>query len=164
MKLKNIYLKDFENNKDFFYKQIPRAQNSDLHYSDDIFIYYLESLKEHPQSFISVAEHNGEVVGCALFKYYKELDKFFIVNVNTRKDFQHTKYKVATSVVASGLEHFFDKTGKTDIFCGYIHLILQQSRHMKKIVLRGEKLIFQSCPIMSTLKATPYIDALSKIF
>lgn len=112
MILKKVDYCEFMLHKDFLFDQIPKAQNSQPEYYEDVFEYYRENLKESDQNFMIFALENREIIGCAFIKYYAQESRFFLLNVNTRKDFWHTSKKVATKVVEFGLNEFF-KTQKS---------------------------------------------------
>ncbi len=116
MKFEIVDYKKFLENKDFYYEQIPKAQNSDEKYKPFIFTYYKEALKSNDKSFISICKEDNEIVGIALIRYYIEEKKFFLINVNTRKDFQHSNNKIGTNVVLNGLKNFFDNKVDNEIF------------------------------------------------
>ena len=111
MRYRQIFFQDFMDNQEYFYRQISLAQNSDFAYINDIYKYYESILEHDKRAFISICEEKGEIIGCALFRYYSEVGKFFEINVNTRKDYQHSSKKVATNVVSAGLKRFFDGIG-----------------------------------------------------
>ncbi len=116
MKFEIVDYKKFLENKDFYYEQIPKAQNSDEKYKPFIFTYYKEALKSNDKSFISICKEDNEIVGIALIRYYIEEKKFFLINVNTRKDFQHSNKKIGTNVVLNGLKNFFENKVDNEIF------------------------------------------------
>ncbi len=116
VKFRAVYLEDFLKNKNYFYEQIPKAQNSNLQFIDDIHEYYIQALNSNQHAFLAICENDGEMIGIACFRYYPELNKFFIVNVNTRLDYQHTKYKIATNVIRFGLENFFKDNQNQSIY------------------------------------------------
>ena len=107
MILKKVDHKEFLKQKNYYFDQIPKAQNSNPNFSQDVFDYYQTNLKQNDQNFMMTAQENGEMIGCAFFVFYPQESKFFVVNINTKKDFQHTDKKVATNVVKEGLKEFF---------------------------------------------------------
>ena len=48
-----------------------------------------------------------EIISCACIRYYEEEDKYFLINVNTRKDFQNKG--IATKFLTNVLKDFFNK-------------------------------------------------------
>lgn len=126
MDIVKVDLNEFLSNKDFYYEQIPKAQNSDPKYKDSVFDYYIEALKSYENSFLMTAQEQGQVIGCALFRYYEKEDKFFVLNVNTRKDCQHTSKKVATNVLLAGMNEFFNSGSELNLWVAKTNLVAQK--------------------------------------
>ncbi len=126
MILKKVDLNEFEIHKIYYFEQIPKAQNSNFDYATDIFDYYQTALKENSQNFVAIAIEKGEMIGCALFRFYNEENKFFVLNVNTKKPFQHTPKKVATNVVKFGLKEVFKMHDKVFLWVDKENVIAQK--------------------------------------
>lgn len=126
MEFVKVDFDDFCKNKEFYYEQIPMAQNSNPKYNDDIYDFYVKALKTHKNNFIMTAQEDGQVIGCALFRYYEPENRFFILNVNTRKDFQHTAKKVATNVIIAGLNEFFKFEDEVSLWVGKDNHVAQK--------------------------------------
>lgn len=107
MQFKKVDFEEFCAHKNYYFEQIPKAQNSNPEYKQDVFDYYFNNLKNDNQNFIMTALENDEIIGCAFFMFYKEEGEFFLLNVNTKKEFQHSTKKVATNVLKFGLQEFF---------------------------------------------------------
>ena len=113
MKFIKVNKLDFLNNQDFFKEQIPKAQNTKKEYIDDVFEYYNENLKDERNYLVAYMLDN-EIISCALVRYYEEEKKYFLINVNTRKDFQHKG--VATKFLTTALEDFFSNNKNENIY------------------------------------------------
>lgn len=114
MKFKAIYIDEFLKNKLFFYNEIPSAQNTDKKYYINVYEYYKNALSENKDNFIFVCLEDNSIISTSLYCYYKEENKFFILNVNTRKDYQNKK--IATKLLKEGMNYFFNKTKETEIY------------------------------------------------
>ena len=55
-----------------------------------------------------------EIISCACIRYYEEEDKYFLINVNTRKDFQLKG--IATEFLTIAMEDFFSNNKNENIY------------------------------------------------
>lgn len=113
MNFKTVYLQEFLNNKDYYYEQIPKVQNFPDGQYESVFEYFKKYLAGNEKSFFTTCEINGELIGINLITYFPEEDKFYLMNVNTRKDYQHTDMKIGTKTTQFSLDNFF-KTSEYD--------------------------------------------------
>lgn len=126
MEFIKVGYKDYCDKKDFYYEQIPLAQNTPPEYVPNVYEHYIESLKSHENNFIMTAQEDGQVIGCALFRYYEQENKYFVINVNTRKEYQHTAKKVATNVMLAGMKEFFKFGDELNLWVGKDNYIAQK--------------------------------------
>jgi len=113
MEFQIVDYNEFIKNKDYYYEQIPKAQNAKEKYKQYIFNYYNDVLK-NKKAFSSICKIDNEIVGIATVIYYKEENKYFLINVNTRKDCQNKK--IGTNVVKNGIKHFFDNNIENELY------------------------------------------------
>lgn len=126
MILKKVGFEKFLEHRIYYYDEIPKAQNSEEKHKPFVFDYYFNALKVNSKNFLSIAVENGEIIGCALFRFYEQENKFFLLNVNTRKDFQRSSKKVATNVLKFGLKEFFANHNEIFLWVSKDNLIAQK--------------------------------------
>ena len=105
VKNKIIRYDDFIKNEEYFKTEIPKAQNSDEKHINSIFNYYKETLSDK-RNFMAICEYDNHIIGCITYIYYEEEKKYFLINVNTQKDFQHKG--IAKNLIKFGNDKFFD--------------------------------------------------------
>ena len=106
MEYRKITEKEFLANAEYFKVQIPTAQNTRQEYFYDVFEYYKDHLKDK-RNYISVYINNNDIIACALVCFYKEEHKYFLLNVNTRVDYQNKG--VASKLLNATLQDFFNE-------------------------------------------------------
>lgn len=113
MKFIKVYNKDFLNKQSYFKEQIAKVQNTKKEYVNDVFEYYKENLKDK-RSYIVAYMLDNEIISCACVRYYEKENKYFLINVNTRKDFQHKG--IATEFLTIAMEDFFSNNKNENIY------------------------------------------------
>lgn len=98
---------------EMFLEQIPKVHNYKEEFKKEIFEYYMNSLSNN-KSFLVAGIKNNEIVSFALFKYFEEEQKTFIMDVRTRGDLLRRGY--AYKILNLGLKYYFKKSEGLPIY------------------------------------------------
>ncbi len=148
MKFIKIDTNEFNKNRDKIIAQIISAQNTPINYAKNVREYYTNVFLNN-KAVLYACMVNNEFIAVETVCFYPEIEKFCLINVNTRKDFQNKK--VATRLTDFALADFFATHKDTPMYL-WVHPDNFATNMYKHLGFKTSNENFSALPFYNNIK------------